>query len=39
MGPVSRADVEDAQKAVVAIARGMAASGEIMLGKQSNDYV
>jgi flagellar motor switch protein FliG len=39
MGPVSRADVEEAQKAVVAIARGMAASGEIMLGKQSNDYV
>jgi flagellar motor switch protein FliG len=39
MGPVSRADVEEAQKAVVAIARGMAATGEIMLGKQSNDYV
>lgn len=39
MGPVSRADVEEAQKAVVAVARGMAASGEIMLGKQSNDYV
>jgi flagellar motor switch protein FliG len=39
MGPVSRADVEEAQKAVIAVARGMAASGEIMLGKQSNDYV
>jgi flagellar motor switch protein FliG len=39
MGPVSRVDVEEAQKAVIAVARGMAASGEIMLGKQSNDYV
>lgn len=39
MGPVSRADVEEAQKAVIAVARGMAASGEIMLGKQSSDYV
>lgn len=39
MGPVSRADVEEAQKAVIAIARAMAASGEIMLGQQSNDYV
>ena len=39
MGPVSRADVEEAQKAVIAVARAMAASGEIMLGKQSNDYV
>lgn len=39
MGPVSRLDVEEAQKAVIAVARAMAASGEIMLGKQSNDYV
>ena len=39
MGPVSRADVEEAQKAVIATARAMAASGEIMLGKQSDDYV
>ena len=39
MGPVSRADVEEAQKAVIAVARAMAASGEIMLGKQNNDYV
>ena len=39
MGPVSRIDVEEAQKAVIAVARAMAASGEIMLGKQSNDYV
>ena len=39
MGPVSRADVEDAQKAVIAVARAMAVSGEIMLGGQGNDYV
>jgi flagellar motor switch protein FliG len=39
MGLVSPADVEEAQKAVVAIAKGMAASGQIMLGKQSNNYV
>jgi flagellar motor switch protein FliG len=39
MGPVSKADVETAQKAVIAIARAMAASGEIVLGGQSNDYV
>jgi flagellar motor switch protein FliG len=39
MGPVSKADVEAAQKAVIAIARAMATSGEIMLGGQGNDYV
>lgn len=39
MGPVSKADVETAQKAVIAVARAMAASGEIMLGGQGNDYV
>jgi flagellar motor switch protein FliG len=39
MGPVKRADVEIAQKAVVAIARRMAASGEIVLGGKSDDYV
>lgn len=39
MGPVSRDDVETAQKAIVATAKAMAASGEIMLGGQSNDYV
>lgn len=39
MGPVSRTDVEEAQKAVVLVARSMAASGEIMLGRQGNDYV
>jgi flagellar motor switch protein FliG len=39
MGPVSRTDVEAAQRAVVAVARAMAASDEIMLGGQNNDYV
>jgi flagellar motor switch protein FliG len=39
MGPVSRADIEEAQKAVTAVARSMAASGEIMLGGQGADYV
>lgn len=38
MGPVSKADVEDAQKVVTVIARSMAASGEIMLAG-GNDYV
>lgn len=39
MGPVKRADVEEAQKAVVAVARQMAAAGEIMLGAKGDDYV
>ncbi len=39
MGPVKRADVELAQKAVVAVARRMAAAGDIMLGGKDNDYV
>ncbi|WP_445948496.1 flagellar motor switch protein FliG [Sphingorhabdus sp.] len=39
MGAVSRADVEEAQKAIVVIAREKAASGEIIIGKQGNDYV
>jgi flagellar motor switch protein FliG len=39
MGPVKKADVEEAQKEVVAIARRMAATGEIMLGGKSDDYV
>jgi flagellar motor switch protein FliG len=38
LGPVSRADVEEAQKAVTLIARSMAASGEITIGG-GNDYV
>lgn len=39
MGAVKRSDVEEAQKAVIAIARQMAASGEINLGGKSDDYV
>lgn len=39
MGPVSRDDVEAAQKAIAAVAKAMAVSGEIMLGGQGNDYV
>jgi flagellar motor switch protein FliG len=39
MGAVKRADVEEAQKAVIALARQMAAAGEIMLGGKSEDYV
>ncbi|MBL0924370.1 MAG: flagellar motor switch protein FliG [Sphingomonadaceae bacterium] len=38
LGPVSRADIEEAQKAVTLIARSMAAAGEIMLNA-GNDYV
>lgn len=39
MGQVKRADVETAQKAVIAVARQMAASGEISMGGKSDDYV
>jgi flagellar motor switch protein FliG len=39
MGPVKREDVEVAQKAVIAVVRQMAASGEIMLGGKADDYV
>jgi flagellar motor switch protein FliG len=39
MGPVSRADIEEAQKSVTVIARSMAASGEIMLAGSGADYV
>ena len=39
MTQTKRADVEDAQKAVIAVARAMAASGEITLGGKSDDYV
>lgn len=39
MAQVRRADVEDAQKAVIAVARQMAASGEIILGSNGDDYV
>jgi len=39
MGAVKRADVEEAQKVVIAIARQMAASGEILMGGENDDYV
>jgi flagellar motor switch protein FliG len=39
MGQVKRADVEEAQKAVIAVARQMAATGEITLCGGSDDYV
>ncbi len=39
MAPVKREDVETARKAIVTIARMMAATGEIMLGGKSDDYV
>ena len=38
-GPARRGDVEEAQKAAVAIARQLAASGEIMLAQGDEDYV
>lgn len=39
MTQVPRADVEEAQKAVIAVARQMAAAGEISLGGNGDDYV
>ncbi len=39
MGMVKRADVEDAQRTIMLIARQMAASGEIMLASKGEDYV
>lgn len=39
MVQTKRADVEDAQRAVIAVARAMAAAGEITLGGQGDDYV
>ena len=36
---VKRAEVEEAQKAVIAIARQLADAGEIVLGTEGNDYV
>ncbi len=37
--PVKREEVEAARKAIIAVARVMAASGEIMLSGKSDDYV
>ena len=39
MAPVKREEVEAARKSIVAVARAMAASGEIMLGGKGDDYV
>lgn len=39
MAPVKRDEVEGARKAIVASARALAASGEIMLGGKGDDYV
>lgn len=39
MAPVRREEVDAARKAIIAIARAMAASGEIMLGGKGDDYV
>lgn len=39
MAPVKREEVEGARKSIVAVARAMAASGEIMLGGKGDDYV
>jgi flagellar motor switch protein FliG len=39
MGQVKRSDVEDAQKIVIAAARSLADSGEIVLGGMDGDYV
>jgi flagellar motor switch protein FliG len=36
---VKRAEVDEAQKAVIAIARQLADAGEIVLGSSGNDYV
>jgi flagellar motor switch protein FliG len=39
LGPAKRVDVEEAQKAVLAVARKLAADGTITLGDQGDDYV
>lgn len=39
MPPVKRADVEDAQRSIIAVARQLAADGTIMLGSKGDDYV
>ncbi len=38
-GPAKRADVEEAQKAVIVTVRELAEAGTITLGSQANDYV
>ena len=39
MAPVKREDVELARKSIIAVARSLATSGEIMLGDKGDDYV
>lgn len=39
MAPVKRDEVDTARRAIVAVARALAASGEIMLGDKGDDYV
>jgi flagellar motor switch protein FliG len=39
LGPVKRADVEEAQRAIIAIARKLAEDGTILLGGKGDDYV
>jgi flagellar motor switch protein FliG len=38
-GPVKRAEVDDAQKAIIAVARQLAEDGTIMMGGGDDDYV
>lgn len=39
MPPVKRADVEEAQRSIIAVARALAAEGTIMLSGKGDDYV
>ena len=39
MTMIKRADVEEAQKSIISVARQLAEDGSIMLGGQSDDYV
>jgi flagellar motor switch protein FliG len=39
MAPVKRAEVEEAQKAIIMVARQLSAEGTIMLGGKGDDYV
>lgn len=39
MGPVKREEVDGARRVIIGVARSMAASGDIMLGGKSDDYV
>ncbi len=39
MPPVKRADVEEAQRSIIAVARALAADGTIMLSGKGEDYV